>query len=96
VPFLTDAKRQRKVERQTSGQIVIFGALPRKTVLATIVHLLVTMLIRVGNDEYAAQNNSYGLTTLKNPPSTATKCASVLLARAASNGRLRVKDQRAL
>jgi DNA topoisomerase I len=29
-------------------------------------HLLETTLIRVGNDEYADQNNSYGLTTLKN------------------------------
>jgi DNA topoisomerase-1 len=35
-------------------------------VLATVVHLLETTLIRVGNDEYAEQNNSYGLTTLKN------------------------------
>jgi len=30
------------------------------------VHLLDTTLIRVGNDDYARQNNSYGLTTLKN------------------------------
>jgi DNA topoisomerase IB len=30
------------------------------------VHLLETTLIRVGNDDYARQNNSYGLTTLKN------------------------------
>lgn len=34
--------------------------------LATVVHLLEATLIRVGNDEYAEQNNSYGLTTLKN------------------------------
>jgi DNA topoisomerase-1 len=40
--------------------------LPREKVLATIVHLLETTLIRVGNDDYAKQNNSYGLTTLKN------------------------------
>jgi DNA topoisomerase-1 len=40
--------------------------LPRERVLATVVHLLETTLIRVGNDEYARQNNSYGLTTLKN------------------------------
>lgn len=39
--------------------------LPREKVLATIVHLLETTLIRVGNDDYAKQNNSYGLTTLK-------------------------------
>lgn len=40
--------------------------LPRQKVLATVVNLLETTLIRVGNDDYARQNNSYGLTTLKN------------------------------
>lgn len=40
--------------------------LPREKVLATVVHLLETTLIRVGNDDYAKQNKSYGLTTLKN------------------------------
>jgi DNA topoisomerase I len=39
--------------------------LPRQKVLATVVHLLETTFIRVGNDDYAKQNNSYGLTTLK-------------------------------
>jgi len=40
--------------------------LPREKVLATIVRLLETTLIRVGNEEYAKQNQSYGLTTLRN------------------------------
>ncbi|MDF3060059.1 MAG: topB [Microvirga sp.] len=40
--------------------------LPREKVLATVVHLLESTLIRVGNDDYAKQNKSYGLTTLKN------------------------------
>jgi DNA topoisomerase I len=39
--------------------------LPREKVLATIVRLLEISLIRVGNDEYARDNNSYGLTTMK-------------------------------
>ncbi|WP_108660072.1 DNA topoisomerase IB [Acuticoccus kandeliae] len=39
--------------------------LPREKVLATTVHLLETTLIRVGNDDYARQNRSYGLTTLQ-------------------------------
>jgi DNA topoisomerase I len=39
--------------------------LPRDKVLATVVHLLETTLIRVGNDEYARNNQSYGLTTLR-------------------------------
>ncbi|TNC13630.1 DNA topoisomerase IB [Methylobacterium terricola] len=41
--------------------------LPREKVLATVVHLLETTLIRVGNDDYAKQNKSYGLTTLRDP-----------------------------
>jgi DNA topoisomerase I len=40
--------------------------LPREKVLATIVRLLETSLIRVGNDEYARDNGSFGLTTLRN------------------------------
>ncbi|MBL0419955.1 DNA topoisomerase IB [Ramlibacter sp. AW1] len=40
--------------------------LPREKVLATVVHLLETTLIRVGNDDYARDNNSFGLTTLRN------------------------------
>ncbi len=40
--------------------------LPRAKVLATVVHLLETTLIRVGNDDYAKENKSYGLTTLQN------------------------------
>jgi DNA topoisomerase-1 len=38
--------------------------LPREKVLATVVRLLETTLIRVGNEEYAQANGSYGLTTL--------------------------------
>ncbi|MGU3538468.1 DNA topoisomerase IB [Methylobacterium sp. A54F] len=41
--------------------------LPREKVLATVVHLLETTLIRVGNDDYARTNRSYGLTTLRDP-----------------------------
>lgn len=39
--------------------------LPRDKVLASVVALLERTLIRVGNDEYARQNGSYGLTTLR-------------------------------
>lgn len=38
----------------------------RQKVLATIVELLQTTLIRVGNDEYARTNGAHGLTTLRN------------------------------
>jgi DNA topoisomerase-1 len=40
--------------------------LARRTVLATIIRLLETTLIRVGNREYAQSNKSYGLTTMRN------------------------------
>jgi DNA topoisomerase-1 len=39
--------------------------LPREKVVATVVHLLENTLIRVGNSDYAKQNKSYGLTTLR-------------------------------
>lgn len=38
--------------------------LPREKVLATVVRLLETTLIRVGNEEYAKTNKSFGLTTM--------------------------------
>jgi len=39
--------------------------LPREKVLAAVVRLLERTLIRVGNEEYARQNHSFGLTTLR-------------------------------
>jgi DNA topoisomerase I len=39
--------------------------LPRRKVLATVVRLLERTQIRVGNDEYARANRSFGLTTLR-------------------------------
>jgi DNA topoisomerase-1 len=39
--------------------------LPREKVLATVVRLLESTRIRVGNEEYARQNASFGLTTLR-------------------------------
>ena len=45
---------------------VALPGLPREKVLATVVRLLESTRIRVGNDEYARDNNSYGLTTIRN------------------------------
>jgi len=43
------------------------GSMPRReTVLATIVRLLDTTYVRIGNEEYARENKSFGLTTLRN------------------------------
>lgn len=38
----------------------------REKVLATVVRLMERSLIRIGNEAYAAQNGSFGLTTLRN------------------------------
>lgn len=40
--------------------------LPREKVIAAVVRLLETTLVRVGNEEYARDNDSFGLTTLRN------------------------------
>lgn len=39
--------------------------LPREKVLATIVHLLELTMMRIGNEEYARANKSFGLSTLR-------------------------------
>jgi DNA topoisomerase-1 len=52
------------VRRRLEQDIALPG-LPRRKVLATVVRLLERTLIRVGNDEYARANKSYGLTTLQ-------------------------------
>lgn len=40
--------------------------LPKEKIMAALVHLLEVTLIRVGNEEYAKENKSFGLTTLRN------------------------------
>jgi DNA topoisomerase-1 len=52
------------IRRRTSEDLRRTG-LPREKVLATVVQLLEKTLIRVGNDAYAKQNRSFGLTTLR-------------------------------
>jgi DNA topoisomerase I len=52
--------------RERVEQDLAMPGLPRPKVLATIVRLMETTLIRVGNEEYARQNGSYGLTTMRN------------------------------
>src|SRR5204863_827691 len=52
------------IRRQVSRDIARTG-MPREKVVATVVRLLESTLIRVGNEEYARENGSYGLTTLR-------------------------------
>lgn len=51
--------------RQQTDQHMRLKGLPREKVLALVVRLLETTLIRVGNVAYARSNQSYGLTTLR-------------------------------
>ena len=51
--------------RRTTSEHMSRPGLPREKVLATVVQLLEKTLIRVGNDEYARTNRSYGLTTMR-------------------------------
>ena len=53
------------IRRRIAHDLKLPG-LPRRKVLATIVRLLERTFIRIGNEEYARENKSFGLTTLKN------------------------------
>jgi DNA topoisomerase I len=55
LPFI-----RRRVEKDLARP-----GLPREKILATVVRLLELTLIRVGNEEYARQNESFGLATMR-------------------------------
>lgn len=52
------------IRRRVDADLRLSG-LPREKVLATIVHLLQATMMRIGNEEYARTNKSFGLTTLR-------------------------------
>jgi DNA topoisomerase-1 len=54
-----------KVRKQIEAQLAQPG-MGREKVMATVVSLLDATLIRIGNTQYAKENRSYGLTTLRN------------------------------
>jgi DNA topoisomerase-1 len=62
--ILAFAKVLPRIRRRVCSDLRKMG-LPREKVLAAIVRLLETSLIRIGNDEYARQNHSFGLTTMQ-------------------------------
>lgn len=53
-----------RIREQVEEDLALPGV-PREKVLAAVVRLMETTLIRIGNDQYARMNDSYGLTTLK-------------------------------
>jgi DNA topoisomerase-1 len=82
--------------RTKLAQHMALRGLPREKVLATVVHLLETTLIRVGNDDYARENKSYGLTTLRNPhvKVEGSQLRFQFKGKSGKQWRLQVKDRR--
>src|SRR3954452_5895563 len=52
--------------RRIVGRDLNRKGMPKRKVLAAVVKLLETTYIRIGNEEYAEENGSFGLTTLRN------------------------------
>ncbi|HEX2555431.1 MAG TPA: DNA topoisomerase IB [Microvirga sp.] len=82
--------------RRTIHEHMSLRGLPREKVLATVVHLLETTLIRVGNADYAKQNKSYGLTTLRDPhvKVEGAELRFQFKGKSGKHWRLQVKDRR--
>lgn len=53
-----------KIRRRITKDLKVRG-LPREKVLAAVVQLLERTFIRIGNEEYARENKSFGLTTMR-------------------------------
>ncbi len=53
-----------RIREQTDRDLALSG-LPRRKVLGAVIQLLELSLIRVGNEEYARANHSFGLTTMR-------------------------------
>jgi DNA topoisomerase-1 len=62
--MLSFGKALPAIRRRVDAALRLPG-LPREKVLATIVHLLQATMMRIGNEEYARTNKSFGLTTLR-------------------------------
>jgi len=52
--------------RRAIGRDLARKGMPKRKVLAAVVKLLETTYVRIGNEEYAEENGSFGLTTLRN------------------------------
>jgi len=62
--IISFGKALAKIRRRIARDLKLPG-LPRNKVLATVVQLLERTFIRIGNEEYARDNKSFGLTTMK-------------------------------
>jgi DNA topoisomerase I len=93
---MMDFARALPAIRAKLAQHMALRGLPREKVLATVVHLLETTLIRVGNDDYAKTNKSFGLTTLRDPhvKVEGSELRFQFKGKGGKSWRLRLKDRR--
>jgi DNA topoisomerase I len=75
IPFAEALPALRRAVRRD----LLHRRLGREKVIATIVRLLEVSLIRIGNEEYARTNRSYGLTTLRDHHATIRRNGEVRL-----------------
>jgi DNA topoisomerase I len=93
--MLVFGKALPKIRRRVNRDLKRRG-LPREKVLATVVQLLERTFIRVGNEEYAKENKSFGLTTLRNRhvDATATKLRFSFRGKSGKEHEVDVTDRR--
>ncbi len=93
--MLVFAKALPKIRRRVKRDLKQRG-LPRQKVLATVVQLLERTFIRVGNEEYAKENKSFGLTTMRNRhvDVTATKLKFTFRGKSGKEHEVDVTDRR--
>jgi DNA topoisomerase I len=93
--MLVFGKALPKIRRRVNHDLKRRG-LPREKVLATVVQLLERTFIRVGNEEYAKENKSFGLTTLRNHhvDATATKLRFSFRGKSGKEHEVDVTDRR--
>ena len=84
-----------KIRARIDEHMALAG-MPREKVLATVIALLEATLIRVGNEDYAKQNGSFGLTTLRNRHVrvTGSELRFVFLGKSGKSWRLSLRDRR--
>ncbi len=83
--------------REAVARDMALTGIPRERALATLVYLLETTLIRIGNDAYARTNESYGLSTLS-PQHVTVQGASLTFeftGKSAKKWRVTIRDRRA-
>src|SRR5680860_497792 len=84
-----------KIRRRTDRDLRRRG-LPRVKVLALVVRLLEETLIRVGNEEYARENRSFGLSTMRDRhvKGTGSRLRFTFTGKSGKEHTVRVRDRR--